>query len=177
MPYSAIAVANYFLDLANSAGRKITPMKMQKLVYFAHGWCLAIYHKPLIEEDIMAWQFGPVIKPLYSAFREYGKSAITDFATDIDIRYDEDGNIDLSTSRGITPNIPRNSDIKKLLDAVWEAYGNLTAIQLSRLTHAENSPWSNVWVGEKDTVIDNDVIRNYFITMGESVKSTEASAA
>ena len=42
MGYSAKAVANYFLS---KYGRKkgITPLKIQKLVYIAHGWHMACH--------------------------------------------------------------------------------------------------------------------------------------
>ena len=69
MPFSAAAVANEFLHLAHRDDRPITPLKMQKLVYFAHGWHLAITGAPLISEPIQAWQYGPVISSLYQIFK------------------------------------------------------------------------------------------------------------
>ena len=57
VPYNAIAVANYFIDKAKADGVPLTHMKLQKLIYFAHGWHLALYGEPLIDEEIQAWEF------------------------------------------------------------------------------------------------------------------------
>ena len=69
--YSAIAVANCFLDIADAQSRPITPLKIQKLVYIAHGWHLAIYEEPLIVELVEAWKWGPVIPLLYHEFKNF----------------------------------------------------------------------------------------------------------
>ncbi len=71
--HSVIDVANYFLSLVNEdQGEGITNMKMQKLVYYAQGFSLAMLNKPLFEEPIEAWQYGPVVPTLYHAFKKYG---------------------------------------------------------------------------------------------------------
>ena len=56
-PYNALVVANYFIDKAKAEGVSLTPMKLQKLIYMAHGWHLALYDKPLIDEQFQAWDY------------------------------------------------------------------------------------------------------------------------
>ena len=48
---SAKTVANEFLRLAREEGSTVTNMKLQKLVYIAEGWYLALYDLPLYRED------------------------------------------------------------------------------------------------------------------------------
>lgn len=157
MAYDARAVANYFLDLAAKEGRPIDPMGIQKFVYFAHGWNLAIFGSPLIQQRVEAWEYGPVISDLYQAFREFGRNPITQHALKFDF--------DPITGRVLetTPAIPATEETKEtraLLDRVWESHKHLTSIELSNLTHLPNSPWTIArQQGKRE--IDDSLIRRY----------------
>lgn len=63
--HNSLAIANYFIELTKNYDNLVSPMKLQKLVYFAHGWCLAHADKPLINEKVEAWQYRPVVSSLY----------------------------------------------------------------------------------------------------------------
>lgn len=122
MPYDARIVANYFLELADHEHIPIDPLKLQKLVYLAHGWHLAFFGRPLITNDIEAWRYGPVVPALYREFKEFGASTITRHALGFDT-----GALD--------------HDARRLIDAVWNKYKMLSAAQLSAITHEPNSAW------------------------------------
>ena len=65
MSHSSIAIANGFLDLAEGVpAARMTNMKVQKLVYIAHGFTLAMCDEPLISSHVHAFQWGPVIPVL-----------------------------------------------------------------------------------------------------------------
>lgn len=53
MTVEALAIANEFIDLAAEREEQLTPMKLQKLVYYAHGWWLGLTSQPL------AWRGNP----------------------------------------------------------------------------------------------------------------------
>jgi len=115
-----ISIAEYFLNKIDpEAGESITPLKLQKLVYYAQAWSLS-FNKSLIEEDFQAWVHGPVIPSLYVHFKEYGSSNIQMvYSLDSSVFEQEEINI---------------------LDLVWSVYGKYDAKYLERLTHTEK-PW------------------------------------
>lgn len=171
MAFSAKAVANYILDLAENDGEALSPMKLQKLVYFAHGWHLAITGKPLINEQVEAWQWGPVIKSLYHEFKEYGNQPIVERAGGIS--FERDGGFHLTWT---VPSMDEESvnaedteTAKEIIRRVWDVYKGLTAVQLSKMTHESGTPWdkTNKRHGgnlPKGTDIPAGTIRRYFAT-------------
>lgn len=164
MSYDALAVANYFLDLARLKGDSLTSMKLQKLIYFAHGWSLAISDSPLIDETIEAWGYGPVVSSVYEALKSYGGDPIP-----------ETVKIDGSDLAEASPGIPLGDEhdfTRNLLQRIWEVYGELTAVQLSNLTHLPDTPWSIVaprYRGRppKKVGIPDSLIRGYFVDQAE----------
>ena len=65
----AIDVANFFVDLANSDPDDcMTNLRVNKLLYFAQAWSVVRRNKPLFEEDMQAWKYGPVVPEVYTAF-------------------------------------------------------------------------------------------------------------
>ena len=158
MPYSAKAIANAFIDIAQERGEKLTQMKLQKLVYVAHGWNLALLDSPLIEDTIEAWQYGPVIPTLYNEFRGYGRADINDRATDVVIR---DNSFEIEY---VSPEVPLNDQqTRMLIQTVWDKYGHLSGPNLSDLTHRPGTPWSETFQnGIYHLPIDNMLIRNHF---------------
>lgn len=58
-----IDVANFFLSaMDDDAGDLISNLKIQKLVYYAQGVHLAMFDTTLFDEEILAWEHGPVAK-------------------------------------------------------------------------------------------------------------------
>lgn len=164
MAYSPKSIANFFLDLAASKGEALSPMKLQKLVYYAHGWYAGYTSKPLIDEAVEAWQYGPVIPSLYHEFKQFGSAPIKCKATD----FDKDA-FDLRE----TP-VPQEEEIRKFLSNVWDSYGKYTALTLSQMTHAANGPWDQAWKasnGVKGVDIPLEAIATHFRSVIERAKS------
>ena len=97
-------VAEYFLFKSEPEEEDyISNLKLQKLLYYAQGFNLAINGEPLFMEPIEAWTHGPVVKALYHEYKDYGAQNINrPEKIDLD-EYDEEA--------------------KALLDEVWEVYG------------------------------------------------------
>ncbi|WJM85671.1 DUF4065 domain-containing protein [Dickeya chrysanthemi] len=137
MAYSAIAVANAFIEKARAGEiKELTPMKLQKLLFYTQSWHLKLLNgTPLFDDQFARWKFGPVIPSLYHELKKYGSSTI-----DEPIRIIK---IDGGKLKAFTPDIQKD-DIQahKLIDKIIEVYGGYSGTQLSNLTHGQNTAWS-----------------------------------
>lgn len=116
-------------------------MKLNKLLYFAQGYNLALLDKPLFNDVIEAWQYGPVIKNVYQSFNNKENISQT---------Y---GTFSLNAFDGWTI---------KLLLAVIDDYGKYSSSKLIEITHKKNSPWGNVYSPNKNNIISQESIKSYF---------------
>lgn len=165
--YSPKSIANYFIDLAKAKGERISPMKLQKLVYYAIGWYAGYTGRPLVDEPVEAWQYGPVLPSLYHEFKKFGSGQITEKATYLD------DNLDFVE---VPP--PDDPNVRKFLDNIWSNYGHFTAIKLSEMTHAAGGPWDSTWsesLGVRGTDIPLERIQQYFRTAAEKAKARAAA--
>ena len=150
MPYSyavsspAKSVANEYLRLAEIEKRPLTNMQLQKLVYIAHGFDLAINDTALIADRVEAWTWGPVIPTLYQTLKKYGSRPVTEPIADVP-----------AISEGDT----------SLVDEVWKGYGRYTAARLSAITHQTGSPWDVVWRLEAFGTIPDALTAQYYKTL------------
>jgi uncharacterized phage-associated protein len=169
MAYDARAIANYFLDCAWKAGSEMTPMKLQKLIFFAHGWHLASVDAPLVVDPIEAWTYGPVIPSVYHAFKGFGSGAITAHATYFDFK-----EFDFKT-----PQIKvEDTSAREVLDAVWGVFKDTSAIELSKLSHVSDGPWAAAREGsneKKGTIIRDDLIKEYFVKKAQNNPTPKAA--
>ena len=86
MPYPPAIVANAVLYRARQRGLPISHLKLQKLVFFTHAWCLAIDGSPAVDERPEAWEYGPVFNSLYHRLKGCGHEAIKAFIETVDSR-------------------------------------------------------------------------------------------
>ncbi|NLS93510.1 MAG: SocA family protein [Planctomycetaceae bacterium] len=143
MAYSPKAVANFILTQAFREGIPISPMKLQKLLYYTQGWHLAFTDTPIFNEQIECWPYGPVVSSVFHHFKLFGKDPIDRKATDVRPRKVDGRRV----FRTVIPVLPDDlpSESREVLDAVWDSYKNLTAIKLSNMTHAADGPWREIY--------------------------------
>jgi uncharacterized phage-associated protein len=163
------AVTNYVLELGERDKKPITPMKLLKLLYFAHGWHLAITDRPLIDDQVEAWPWGPVIPSVYHEFKRFGHTPIKDVRFQV-VERQSDQPDDYRLATPTFADVEADADLdtaKAVLDRVWKIYGNLSARQLSDMTHQPGTPWRTIWddmgpVKRRSKDIPDDLIRDYF---------------
>lgn len=143
MAYSARAVANSLIELARQKNiLDVSPMKLQKLIFYAQSWYLRLYNTELFNDPIERWQYGPVVRSVYDEFKSYGALPIASLASD---------------AQGFIPTIkPNESTTKDFLNKILDVYGQKTAEQLSNMTHQPGTSWS---LGAPNTIITLDELK------------------
>lgn len=160
--YSSAAIANYFLAKSWTEGESVDPLKLQKLLYYAHGWHLAVEGSPLLKEAVEAWKWGPVVSSIYHEFKGFGSRPIDRPASDY--RQDTEGNWRIYIPR-LTPGEIEESG--QFLDQIWDIYRDWSGVEMADASHAKGSPWRKVREGKAETIIDNkhisdDLIQSHF---------------
>ena len=133
-------VAKLFVKLGE--GEDVTNLKVQKLAYYAQGFYLALFDKPLFNENIEAWAHGPVVPELYHEFKVYGKKPIP-----AAVKFNE-------YTRMTKAEIAH-------VEEIYEVFGQFSAWKLRNMTH-EESPWLNN--EETASIISKDELKQYFLT-------------
>lgn len=132
-------IAEYFIKLANSTGSFISNLKLQKLVYYAQAWHLALRDEPLFSEDFEAWVHGPVIPELYKKYQKFGWHPIEQEAE---------------------PDLP--DGVTEFLDEVSQEYFACDTYELEQMTHIE-APWNKARGDLAPDAPSNSIIRQEWI--------------
>lgn len=130
--YSPVALANNILQRSFAEGRQISPMKLQKILYFVASEYQKRTGEPLLAEQFQTWAYGPVSYPVYDEFRSFSRQYIDQYGMD-------------ATGSALVADERDNPTLKAVLDEVWDATKHLGAIALSEITHLENSAWDKAY--------------------------------
>ena len=129
---------------------EVTPLALQKILYFIQGIYMVLFDKELFAEDCEAWAHGPVFKDVYEAFKSFKYNPIDDIRFSMfQNRFNE-----------------LSDDEKKVIDLVLESFGMYSGKALEKITH-EETPWldarMNCLPGEpSNEVISKEAIKEYF---------------
>lgn len=162
--YSPAAIANQFID--RTRGKGLTQMQLQKLVYIAHAWNLAIFNEALVDAQLEAWDRGPVYPDLRRQVAHAGIDPICELIREND--HDAVSFL-IERDRGQVISCDLSEDEKKLIDWVYKHYGELTGNHLSNLTHQQGTPWYQVYHSEgRNAKIEDDQIKSYYDELKET---------
>jgi uncharacterized phage-associated protein len=118
---SVYDIAKSFLLLDDkNEGEGLTNLKLQKLIYYAQGFHLAIFDKPLFDKEIEAWRHGPVVPELYQAYKASAKDCLPlpdDFSLE-----------------------QLSKDEFELVEEVYRVFGQYAAWKLREMIY-EEPPW------------------------------------
>lgn len=120
---------------------EVTPLMLQKLLYFIQGESYALNGKPMFRENCQAWVHGPVYPEVYDMFRDFKYNPIDDarFAilegTEDELSHEE----------------------RMVVDLVVNTFGEYSGKMLERITH-EEEPWKLARKGYADYIPSNEPI-------------------
>ncbi len=161
--YSALDIATWFIYKTNAEKKSnqmsnddyevyegLTHLKLQKLLYYAQGICLANCGHVLFDDAIEAWEHGPVVRNVFKCFSSKGRNEIT-----ID---------DAPSSVNVIEKIETDSEIREILNITYDNFAIYTAWQLRSMTHEIGTPWYKSYKVGLNKVISIDLIKKYFET-------------
>lgn len=137
MFYTANEIARYVITYCNQQDIPISNLKLQKVLYYLWIEYFNQQGRPLFQDDICAWQLGPVIPNVYFEYCAFGGLPIhREYPNEV---------------------LPEDS---KLLDKILAEYCNISASRLVDMSHEPGGAWDYIYnrVGNK-AVIPYDLIK------------------
>lgn len=101
---------------------EVTPLMLQKLLYFVQGVSCALYKEPLLSEDCQAWVHGPVYPQVYDMFRDFKFNPIEDAR--------------FAILEGMEDALDEKK--RRVVDLVVDTFGEYGGKRLEKITHEEN---------------------------------------
>ncbi|MGB0981993.1 MAG: Panacea domain-containing protein [Winogradskyella sp.] len=143
--YSALDISSFFIK------KGVSPLKLQKLLYYSQLWFFVKNDKMLFNDRIQAWIYGPVIYDVWANFKFMKRSSIIPHSRAVSLSLD-----DLTLNH---------------LADVWTSYGHLSGSDLVDLTH-NDLPWKNSRKGLlSNQPSDKDVSINQYTTVDFALDS------
>jgi uncharacterized phage-associated protein len=129
-------IASYITRYHRDKPYVVTPMKLQKLLYYIKAWGL-VSGDLYIPDAFKKWEYGPVNTEVYHFYKDYVNSPIPPA---------ENERNDFSESE------------KQFIDFILDSYSPLNAISLSTMTHAEE-PWIKT---PRNETINEGLMKSYY---------------
>lgn len=139
---------------------EITPLMLQKLLYYIQGIFMVNYNRPMFAENCEAWKHGPVYPQVYFLFKKFRYNPI------------EDERFSLLKGK---ENVLSKEE-KEVIQLVAKTFGTYGGKALEIITHKEK-PWCEARNGlaedmPSNAVIDKEDIFNYFMFVKQTFDLT-----
>ncbi|CAH9066242.1 hypothetical protein PSEHALCIP103_03547 [Pseudoalteromonas haloplanktis] len=120
---TALDVAKVLVNYQNQEDSDLSNLKLQKLVWYCLGFCGALTGKKLFDDEIKAWEHGPVVPTLYHELKKFGRNPVElDVNPDLEEKFEKEQ--------------------LEVIYEVAEVFGKYSAWKLRNMTH-EEAPWLN----------------------------------
>lgn len=156
-------VAQYIGLSSTTKGLSISPLKLQKMLYYVQAWFMVFYGREntLFGDVPQAWVNGSVYPAIYHIYKS--KAANMCDHLDSTAFYEGDALKGLAI---ITDKLGLNADQLETIESVIMMYGKQSQNQLIWLTHSEK-PWASARNGlspyeSSESEISLDVMYSYY---------------
>ncbi|KIL06900.1 hypothetical protein SR42_15115 [Clostridium botulinum] len=156
MAYNVLDIARYIINYGNKKMYNISNLKLQKILYFVQASFLTDNHRACFNEDIEAWDFGPVVPEVYQEFKMYGSNEIPY----IDSYVDLSNGVWESEKKMYDENLISIKDRNKINEMVDEC-SKYSAGKLVEITHNQ-TPWLSSYAKGWNNIITQDSIYKFF---------------
>lgn len=147
MKASAQSLCNNVLSRAHKEKITVTPMKLQKLLYYI---CVKYVKEtgvsPILEK-FEVWKYGPVIPSVYSEFKPFGSSPIKGYAYNAKkkpMMVDEDA----------------NPTLKMCIHYVWNKLKTYDGIDLAKRTHQKSGGWYSAYLRGSEIISTEEMMND-----------------
>jgi uncharacterized phage-associated protein len=142
MGSKSLTVAQY---LVLKAKKPMSAQKLLKLCYIAHGHMLSKHGVPLLDEQVQAWQYGPVVESVYRSVRDYESRPVT------------------TVHGSAIWAVDFTADEEAVMNQVLTDYAHVDAIGLAAAMLLKGTPWTITWsTYEQNTPISDELIALFY---------------
>lgn len=131
-------LGQYLVNRFGNVPGGITPMKLQKLLYYVQAWSEVDGRPGLVDGEFRKWTHGPVLPVVYHVYKEYGRQPLK--------------HVNLTEEQQ-----PHGED-RDFAEFIGASYARFPAVTLSVMTHRED-PWRLTPDG---AVIPTALMRDYY---------------
>jgi uncharacterized phage-associated protein len=158
--YEARKVCNFLLAHYDAQLFDLTNLRLNKLLYFIQAESLARETDGLIRSHFEAWQYGPVVRTVFDAFKGHESRWISSPARYLDYasgEYRVIGHDDIQVEHA------------ELIASVFDKYSGFSTRALVDLSHVKGGPWEvtyHAWLADKTISprIPNSILRDFYVT-------------
>jgi len=139
---TADVVADAIIAFCGGHGDLVTNLRLQKLLYYAQSWFLALHDKPLFTDPIVASDHGPLLPAVFGRFAVFGNGPIL-----------------RTLGTWVFPRALSNH-----IDELMEVYGRFSAYDLERLS-CDEEPWKSARRSLENGgsgTISNDAMKHFY---------------
>lgn len=142
MIYPVKRIAKYIIEYSSERSKPISNLRLQKILYFIQAEFLVTKNEPCFNEDIYAWDYGPVVPCVYNEYKVYGSASIP------------------SSDKDLSDFSILEAD-KRLINGVIDGCNKFSTAYLVELTHNQD-PWKKARNELFDRIIKKTSIKKYF---------------